>query len=79
MGLCNAIQATWAQAEKGFQLVEEVQKLGILIPRSCPAPFALEKHCPIICLVPPSSEGRSFSSISGFSLDTGESHSWSEG
>lgn len=79
MGRCNAIRATWAQAKKGFQLVEEAQKSGILIPKSCPAPFAPEKHCPVICLVRPYNKGRMFSSISGFSLDTGESHSWSEG
>lgn len=60
MGLCNAIQPTWAQDEKGFQLVKEAQKSGILIPKSCPAPFSPEKHCPIICLVPPSGKGRSF-------------------
>lgn len=67
------------QGKKGFLLVEEAQKSGILIPKSCPAPCAPEKYCPILCSVPPSGKGRTFSSISGFSLDTGESRSWSEG
>lgn len=53
MGLCNAIQATWAQTEKDFQLVEKAQKLVILIPISCPAPFAPEKHCSSSALCPP--------------------------
>lgn len=79
MGPCNAIQATCAQAEKGFLLVEEAQKSGILIPKSCLASFTPEKHCPVPCSVPPSGEGRIFSSFSGFSSDRCESHSWSEG
>lgn len=66
MGLRNAIQATWAQAKKGFQLVEEAQKSGILIRKSCPAPFAPEKHRLVICLVPPSGKGRSFRASADF-------------
>ena len=81
MGLCSVIQATQTQAKEVVAevLVEAVQKSGILIPKSCPAPFAPEKHCPVICLDPSSSKGRTFSSISGFSLRTGEFRSWSEG
>lgn len=48
-------------------------------PQTLPCTSAPEKHCPVICLVPPSGEGRMFSSISGFSLNTGGSRSWSEG
>lgn len=37
VGLCSVIPATWTWPEKGFQLVDEAQQSGILIPKSCPA------------------------------------------
>lgn len=66
MGLRNAIPATRTQAKNCFELVEEAQKSGILIPKSCPAPFAPEKHCLVICSVPPSGKGRTFRASADF-------------